>query len=70
MKLSCIYHSVQVNTLLQLLLVGLTLGAPLVGLSGHALFPCLWLVTGTTTVVSGVSYVFKMHGFRVLKKPP
>lgn len=61
----------KVNTFLQLGLMALTLGSPIVGLVEHPGLHMLWYVTGATTIGSGTQYLYQMRGFKVLhKKPP
>jgi cardiolipin synthase len=60
----------KLNTLLQLMTVGLSLGAALVDASYHPLLQILWLMTAVSTVTSGASYIVQMKGFRILRKKP
>ncbi|CAG9857430.1 unnamed protein product [Phyllotreta striolata] len=58
----------KINTAVQLLLVGSTLGAPVLNYVGHPALECLWYVTATTTVASAVSYVLSKNTYKILKK--
>jgi len=47
------------NTFLQLGLVAMSTAAPILGLVDHTLLQAYWYLVGTTTVISGLSYVVK-----------
>jgi len=56
------------NTALQLVLAATSLAVPAFDLSCNDILPILWYVTGTTTVISGLSYVwFAKNTYRILK---
>jgi RsiW-degrading membrane proteinase PrsW (M82 family) len=57
----------QVNTLLQMMLLGLTLASPAFGFEHHPSLQVLWYITGATTLISGWSYLFSRNGFQLLK---
>nr|CAI5823147.1 unnamed protein product [Callosobruchus analis] len=58
----------KVNTAVQLVLVGTTLAAPVFHYVGHPFLECMWYVTGTTTVLAGMSYILSKDTYRILKK--
>ncbi|CAH1955221.1 unnamed protein product [Acanthoscelides obtectus] len=58
----------KVNTAVQLLLVGSTLAAPVFHYVGHPFLEYMWYVTGTTTIVAGLSYILSKNTYRILKK--
>lgn len=56
------------NTALQLLLAATSLAVPAFDLPCNDLLPLLWYVTGTTTVISGLSYVlYAKNTYRILR---
>lgn len=56
------------NTGVQLLLVAATLAAAAADQLSSPVLPFLWYATGTTTVLSGLSYVFGKDTYRILAK--
>nr|CAH7719478.1 unnamed protein product [Callosobruchus chinensis] len=58
----------KVNTAVQLVLVGTTLAAPVFHYVGHPFLECMWYVTGTTTILAGMSYILSKDTYRMLKK--
>eukprot|EP00731_Ephydatia_muelleri_P027945 Em0019g818a len=58
----------KLNTVLQLSLVGLSLGAPVLGYVDHPLLHILGITTGITTLVSGLHYVKDLKGFKILRR--
>lgn len=55
------------NTALQLFLAATSLAVPAFDLPCNEILPLLWYVTGTTTVISGLSYVFAKNTYRILR---
>ncbi|KAI9563199.1 hypothetical protein GHT06_010657 [Daphnia sinensis] len=55
------------NTAVQLLLVACSLAVPAFNLA-EPILPVLWYVTGTTTVLSGLSYVFAKNTYRIITR--
>jgi len=56
------------NTALQLFLAASSLAVPAFDLPCNELLPILWYVTGTTTVISGLSYVlYAKNTYRILR---
>ena len=58
----------KLNTVLQLSLVGLSLGAPVLGYVDHPLLHMLGITTGITTLLSGIHYVKDLKGFKILRR--
>jgi cardiolipin synthase len=56
------------NTLLQLMLIGFTMGSPIFHYIDHPLLQALWYITGCTTVASGLTYCVQMKGFKIMKQ--
>ncbi|XP_072030283.1 cardiolipin synthase (CMP-forming)-like [Amphiura filiformis] len=56
------------NTLIQVALVGFTIGAPVFNYVDHPLLQALWCITATSTVLSGLSYVFLKDTFKYVRK--
>ncbi|XP_044745409.1 probable cardiolipin synthase (CMP-forming) [Coccinella septempunctata] len=57
----------KINTGVQLALVGTTLTAPVFQFVGHPFLECLWYLTATTTIASGLSYLFSKNAYKYLK---
>lgn len=55
------------NTLVQLALVGFTLGAPVFDYVDHAALHGLWYLTAGTTVASAISYIFSKGTYKLLR---
>nr|CAH0103086.1 unnamed protein product [Daphnia galeata] len=55
------------NTAVQLVLVACSLAVPAFNF-GESILPFLWYVTGTTTVLSGLSYVFAKNTYRIITR--
>lgn len=63
----------KVNTTIQIITVGATLGAPVFGYTGHQALDVLWYTTAGTTIISAISYMVAKNTYkliRVAKKPP
>lgn len=57
----------KVNTLVQLCTAAVTLSSPVFNFTDHPYLLFLWWLTGVSTVVSGLSYVFSKNTYRILK---
>lgn len=60
----------KVNTGVQLILVGTTLSAPVFGFVGHPFLEFLWYTTGTTTLLSLISYIWSKNTYKIFKYKP
>lgn len=58
----------KVNTGVQLLLVGSTLSAPVFNYVGHPFLESLWYVTGTTTLLSLLSYIVSKNTYKIFTR--
>ncbi|GJQ66155.1 hypothetical protein Trydic_g4217 [Trypoxylus dichotomus] len=58
----------KVNTVIQLVLVGSTLAAPVFNFVDHPLLHSLWYITGVTTIAAGLSYIFSKNTYHYLRK--
>ncbi|XP_037913108.1 probable cardiolipin synthase (CMP-forming) [Hermetia illucens] len=59
----------KVNTVVQLLTIGISLGAPIWMYADHPVLHGLWYITGATTVAAALSYILKKDTYKILKKP-
>ncbi|XP_064402648.1 probable cardiolipin synthase (CMP-forming) [Halichondria panicea] len=60
----------KVTTGLQLMSVGAPLLSAMCQATTTPLLQTLWVLTGVATISSGVNYLFRMKGFKILNKPP
>jgi len=58
----------KINTAVQLSLVAFTLAAPVFGYIEHPALQALWYLTASSTLISGVGYIFAKDTFKLLKK--
>jgi len=60
----------KVNTAVQLITIGFSLGAPIWNYMDHFALHSLWYLTGITTAAAAISYLTKKDTFKILKKQP
>ncbi|XP_055381072.1 probable cardiolipin synthase (CMP-forming) [Condylostylus longicornis] len=58
----------KVNTVVQLLTIGFSLGAPIWNYADHISLQGLWYLTGATTAAAAISYLTNKNTFKILKK--
>ncbi|KAL1487998.1 hypothetical protein ABEB36_015377 [Hypothenemus hampei] len=58
----------KVNTVVQLLLVGTTLAAPVFDYINHPALQGLWYVTAGTTIAAALSYILSRNTYKILTK--
>jgi len=58
----------KVNTAVQLLAIGASLGAPIWGYIDHTNLHGLWYLTGVTTLVAALSYVLQKDTYKIMKR--
>ncbi|XP_066249527.1 probable cardiolipin synthase (CMP-forming) [Euwallacea similis] len=58
----------KVNTVVQLLLVGTTLAAPVFDYINHPALQGLWYITAGTTVAAALSYILSKNTYKILTK--
>jgi len=58
----------KLNTGVQMLLIGSTLAAPILGYVGHPGLDVLCYITATTTVLSALSYVTSKSTYKYLRQ--
>ncbi|XP_050293992.1 probable cardiolipin synthase (CMP-forming) isoform X2 [Anthonomus grandis grandis] len=58
----------KVNTTVQLLLVGITLAAPVFDYVNHPALQGLWYATAGTTIAAALSYILSKNTYKILRK--
>lgn len=58
----------KLNTAVQLFCVAFSLAAPVLNYTDHPALQALWLLTASTTVASGVTYMFKKDTYKIMQK--